>query len=183
MLCACGHVPSSSAGPLRRSPRACSSCCAPASGAPSSAKVSGSSASSAFGGGGSSAAYATAKAGLAGLTRELARGLAPAVRVNGIAPGYVNSNWECSFGDVATAAHETVTFGQGRAARRLRRGNRVSVRRRGLRHWRSYPGHRQHTHLRNIEQGGNQPACTVSPALLVLRIRAHLLRELPVSDV
>jgi 3-oxoacyl-[acyl-carrier protein] reductase len=32
----------------------------------------------AFGGGGSSAAYATAKAGLAGLTRELARGLAPA---------------------------------------------------------------------------------------------------------
>jgi len=47
----------------------------------------------AFGGGASSTAYATAKAGLVGLTRELARGLAPAVRVNGIAPGYVNSNW------------------------------------------------------------------------------------------
>jgi 3-oxoacyl-[acyl-carrier protein] reductase len=62
----------------------------------------------AFGGGGSSAAYATAKAGLAGLTRELARGLAPAVRVNGIAPGYVNSNWECSFGDMDAAARATV---------------------------------------------------------------------------
>jgi 3-oxoacyl-[acyl-carrier protein] reductase len=62
----------------------------------------------ALGGGGSSSAYATAKAGLAGLTRELARGLAPAVRVNGIAPGYVNSNWECSFGDMEAAAQATV---------------------------------------------------------------------------
>jgi 3-oxoacyl-[acyl-carrier protein] reductase len=63
---------------------------------------------SAFGGGGSSTAYATAKAGLAGLTRELARGLAPEVRVNGIAPGFVNSNWECSFGDIETLAKATV---------------------------------------------------------------------------
>jgi 3-oxoacyl-[acyl-carrier protein] reductase len=62
----------------------------------------------ALGGGGSSTAYATAKAGLAGLTRELARGLAPAVRVNGIAPGFVNSNWECSFGDLDAAAQATV---------------------------------------------------------------------------
>ena len=62
----------------------------------------------AFGGGGSSMAYVTAKAALAGLTRELARGLAPAVRVNGIAPGYVNSNWECSFGDIDAAAKATV---------------------------------------------------------------------------
>jgi len=62
----------------------------------------------AFGGGGSSAAYATAKAGLAGLTRELARGLAPEVRVNGIAPGYVNSAWECSFGDMESAARTEV---------------------------------------------------------------------------
>ena len=62
----------------------------------------------AFGGGASSAAYATAKAGLAGLTRELARGLAPQVRVNGIAPGYVNSGWECSFGDIESAAKATV---------------------------------------------------------------------------
>jgi 3-oxoacyl-[acyl-carrier protein] reductase len=63
---------------------------------------------SAFGGGASSTAYATAKAGLAGLTRELARGLAPAVRVNGIAPGYVNSNWECSFGDLDALAKARV---------------------------------------------------------------------------
>jgi 3-oxoacyl-[acyl-carrier protein] reductase len=62
----------------------------------------------AIGGGGSSTAYATAKAGLAGLTRELARGLAPDVRVNGIAPGYVNSPWECSFGDMDAAAKLTV---------------------------------------------------------------------------
>lgn len=62
----------------------------------------------ALGGGGSSTAYATAKAGLAGLTRELARGLAPAVRVNGIAPGFVNSNWECSFGDMQATAQTTV---------------------------------------------------------------------------
>jgi 3-oxoacyl-[acyl-carrier protein] reductase len=62
----------------------------------------------AFGGGASSTAYATAKSGLAGLTRELARGLAPAVRVNGIAPGFVNSNWECSFGDMDAAARATV---------------------------------------------------------------------------
>jgi 3-oxoacyl-[acyl-carrier protein] reductase len=63
---------------------------------------------SAFGGGGSSTAYATAKAALAGLTRELARGLAPAVRVNGIAPGFVNSNWECSFGDLEALARSSV---------------------------------------------------------------------------
>jgi 3-oxoacyl-[acyl-carrier protein] reductase len=62
----------------------------------------------ALGGGGSSTAYATAKAGLAGLTRELARGLAPHVRVNGIAPGFVDSNWECSFGDTDAAAKLTV---------------------------------------------------------------------------
>jgi 3-oxoacyl-[acyl-carrier protein] reductase len=62
----------------------------------------------AFGGGASSTAYATAKAGLVGLTRELARGLAPQVRVNGIAPGYVNSPWECSFGDIHAAARDHV---------------------------------------------------------------------------
>jgi len=63
---------------------------------------------SAFGGGASSTAYATAKAGLAGLTRELARGLAPAVRVNGIAPGFVNSNWQCTFGDLDEIARASV---------------------------------------------------------------------------
>ena len=63
---------------------------------------------SAFGGGASSTAYATAKAGLVGLTRELARGLAPNVRVNGIAPGLVNSPWECSFGDLDAKAQASV---------------------------------------------------------------------------
>lgn len=63
---------------------------------------------SAFFGGGSSIAYVSAKAGLVGLTRELARGLAPEVRVNGIAPGLVNSPWECSFGDLEAAARTSV---------------------------------------------------------------------------
>ena len=67
---------------------------------------------SAFGGGASSTAYATAKAGLAGLTRELARGLAPEIRVNGIAPGLVNSNWECFFGDLEQQARERVPLGR-----------------------------------------------------------------------
>jgi 3-oxoacyl-[acyl-carrier protein] reductase len=67
---------------------------------------------SAFGGGASSTAYATAKAGLVGLTRELARGLAPAVRVNGIAPGLVNSNWQCSFGDLDALARASVPLGR-----------------------------------------------------------------------
>lgn len=62
----------------------------------------------AFGGGASSTAYATAKTGLLGLTRELARGLAPEIRVNGIAPGFVNSPWECSFGDLEAQAQELV---------------------------------------------------------------------------
>jgi 3-oxoacyl-[acyl-carrier protein] reductase len=63
---------------------------------------------SAFGGGASSTAYATAKTGLLGLTRELARGLAPEIRVNGIAPGFVNSDWECSFGDLEQQARDYV---------------------------------------------------------------------------
>ena len=65
---------------------------------------------SVFGGGGSSMAYVTAKSGLAGLTRELARGLAPEVRVNGIAPGLVNSSWECSFGDIEATAKSSVAL-------------------------------------------------------------------------
>ncbi len=44
---------------------------------------------------GSSTAYAASKAGLINLTKALARGLAPEVRVNAIAPGTVNSPWEC----------------------------------------------------------------------------------------
>ena len=54
---------------------------------------------SAFGGGGSSSAYCATKAGLVSLTREWARALAPRVRVNAIAPGYVDSDWMCAFSD------------------------------------------------------------------------------------
>jgi 3-oxoacyl-[acyl-carrier protein] reductase len=54
----------------------------------------------AFGGGGSSTTYCTTKAGLVSMTRELARGLGPEVRVNAIAPGIVDgSNWECRWDD------------------------------------------------------------------------------------
>lgn len=42
---------------------------------------------------GSSLAYSAAKAALINLTKDLARALAPEVRVNAIAPGSVNSPW------------------------------------------------------------------------------------------
>ncbi|RWM46173.1 MAG: SDR family oxidoreductase [Mesorhizobium sp.] len=63
---------------------------------------------SAFACNGSSTAYACAKAGLVHLTRHLAKALAPRVRVNGIAPGMVNSPWECSFGDQEEYARTAV---------------------------------------------------------------------------
>jgi len=43
---------------------------------------------------GSSSAYAASKSGLVSLTRSLARGLGPDVRVNAVAPGAVNSPWQ-----------------------------------------------------------------------------------------
>lgn len=42
---------------------------------------------------GSSLAYAASKAGLINMTRSLARALAPSVRVNAVAPGYVDTPW------------------------------------------------------------------------------------------
>jgi len=44
-------------------------------------------------GSGSSIPYATSKAGLINLTRSLARTLAPEIRVNAAAPGFVDSPW------------------------------------------------------------------------------------------
>jgi 3-oxoacyl-[acyl-carrier protein] reductase len=48
-------------------------------------------------GNGSSAVYAATKAGLIALTKEHARAFGPDVRVNAIAPGIVESEWECRF--------------------------------------------------------------------------------------
>jgi 3-oxoacyl-[acyl-carrier protein] reductase len=48
-------------------------------------------------GNGSSAAYASTKAGLIALTKEHARAFGPDIRVNAIAPGIVDSEWECRF--------------------------------------------------------------------------------------
>jgi 3-oxoacyl-[acyl-carrier protein] reductase len=46
---------------------------------------------------GSSMAYSASKAGLINLTKNLARGLAPEVRVNSVAPGFVDTQWTRSW--------------------------------------------------------------------------------------
>lgn len=48
---------------------------------------------------GSSTPYAASKAGVVNLTRALARGLGPDVRVNAVAPGTVDSTWPIQWGD------------------------------------------------------------------------------------
>jgi 3-oxoacyl-[acyl-carrier protein] reductase len=47
---------------------------------------------------GSSLAYGATKAGVVNLTKNLARGLAPQVRVNAVAPGAVDSSWQIEWG-------------------------------------------------------------------------------------
>lgn len=49
---------------------------------------------------GSSLAYGATKAGVVSLTKNLARGLGPDVRVNAVAPGAVDSSWQIEWGDV-----------------------------------------------------------------------------------
>jgi 3-oxoacyl-[acyl-carrier protein] reductase len=48
---------------------------------------------------GSSMAYGASKAGLINMTKNLARALAPEVRVNAVAPGYVESAWTADWPD------------------------------------------------------------------------------------
>lgn len=48
-------------------------------------------------GNGSSSTYAATKAALINMTKEHARAFGPDVRVNAIAPGVVESEWECRF--------------------------------------------------------------------------------------
>lgn len=46
-----------------------------------------------IGGGGSSVAYAASKGALNAITQSLARALAPAIRVNAVCPGYIDTPW------------------------------------------------------------------------------------------
>jgi 3-oxoacyl-[acyl-carrier protein] reductase len=67
--------------------------CAPAMRAgPASAVVNVASVAGVFGNG-SSVAYAASKGALITMTKSLARVLAPAIRVNAVAPGYVGTGW------------------------------------------------------------------------------------------
>ncbi len=53
---------------------------------------------------GSSLAYSASKAGVVSLTQNLARALAPEVRVNAVAPGAVDSDWMVQWTDQERAA-------------------------------------------------------------------------------
>ena len=59
-------------------------------------------------GSGSSIAYGASKAGVIYLTKCLARALAPTIRVNAIAPGYVDTRWTAPWAEFRSA-HEQAT--------------------------------------------------------------------------
>lgn len=52
---------------------------------------------------GSSMAYAASKAGVIALTKHLARGLGPEIRVNAVAPGAVDSTWQIEWTEAQRA--------------------------------------------------------------------------------
>jgi len=64
-------------------------------------------------GNGSSVAYAASKGALVTMTKSLARALAPAIRVNAVAPGYVGTGWfEKRLGEAGFAALNARIAGQ-----------------------------------------------------------------------
>ena len=59
---------------------------------------------------GSSLVYCVSKAGLLHLTRCLAAALAPAVRVNALAPGFLRTRWGAAYGEEALQEIEATTL-------------------------------------------------------------------------
>jgi len=59
-------------------------------------------------GSGSSIAYAASKAGAISVTKSLAKALAPTIRVNAIAPGFVETRWTADWADFRKG-HEQAT--------------------------------------------------------------------------
>jgi len=62
---------------------------------------------------GSSVAYAASKAALINMTTSLARALAPAVRINAVAPGFVDTPWHARGMDAARLERVIATVREG----------------------------------------------------------------------
>ena len=83
-------------------------------------------------GSGSSIPYATSKAGVINLTRSLARTLAPEIRVNAVAPGFVDSPWNKDWPADRKVAVDRAHAAEARLqARGHRRDDLLPVRRGG----------------------------------------------------